>query len=198
MRKQKSNKSNLKVKIISGIWRGRNISFIEKKYLRPTKSQVRETLFNWLQNNIKNSVCLDLFSGSGALGFEAVSRGAKKVIMVDNDLEVINCLKEQKNIFQASNINIIHSDAEEFLADFQEEIDIIFIDPPFSQNSINNIILLLGKLKNIGRKYKVYFELPYSNDFEKNLNIPSYWKLLKSKRSGDVGYLLYQSYDTVI
>ena len=101
--------------------------------------------------------------------------------MVDNDLEVINCLKEQKNIFQASNINIIHSDAEEFLADFQEEIDIIFIDPPFSQNSINNIILLLGKLKNIGRKYKVYFELPYSNDFEKNLNIPSYWKLLKKK-----------------
>ena len=80
MKKQKSNKSDLKVKIIAGLWKGRNISFPDKKDLRPTKGLVRETLFNWLKNDIQNSYCLDLFSGSGALGFEAASRGAKKFI----------------------------------------------------------------------------------------------------------------------
>ena len=198
MRKQKNKTSNLKVKIISGIWGGRNISFLEKIDLRPTKNQVRETLFNWLQNYVKNSVCLDLFAGSGSLGFEAASRGAKKVIMVDNDLEIINCLNEQKNTLQASNIDIIHANADNFLVNFQDRVDIIFLDPPFSNNSINNVILKLSELTKISKKCKIYIELPYSSDFEKNIKIPSYWELIKRKRSGDVGYLLYQPRDTMV
>jgi 16S rRNA (guanine966-N2)-methyltransferase len=129
MKKQNSNKSDLKVKIIAGLWKGRNISFPDKKDLRPTKGLVRETLFNWLKNDIQNSYCLDLFSGSGALGFEAASRGAKKVYMIDSDLDVVHYLNLQKIKLNANNILIFNSDARQFLKDFNEKIDLIFLDP---------------------------------------------------------------------
>jgi len=95
MKKQKNNTSNLSVKIISGTWKGRNIKFLNKKDLRPTKNQIRETLFNWLRNHVEGSICIDLFAGSGSLGFESASRGAKKVYMIDNDINIVNCLKNQ-------------------------------------------------------------------------------------------------------
>ena len=192
MTKQKNNTSNLKVKIISGLWRGRNISFLEKKDLRPTKIQVRETLFNWLQNDIKDSVCVDLFAGSGALGFEAASRGAKKVFMVDNDVDIINCLEEQKKVLNANNVDIIHASADIFLTEFQDKVDIIFLDPPFSQNIIKDISLKLSELRKISKKCKIYVELPYCIDFEKSINVPYDWELLKSNKSGEVAFLLYQ------
>ena len=98
MKKQKNKALNLKVKIISGIWRGRNINFLPKKDLRPTKNIIRETLFNWLGSDLTDLVCLDLFAGSGALGFESASRGAANVYLVDIDNDVAHCLEEQKNI----------------------------------------------------------------------------------------------------
>ena len=98
MKKQKSSKLNLKVKILSGSWKGRNISFLDKSDLRPTKNIIKETLFNWIQEDIKDSICIDMFAGSGSLGFEAASRGAKKVYMIDNNSEITNHLSLQKII----------------------------------------------------------------------------------------------------
>jgi 16S rRNA (guanine966-N2)-methyltransferase len=192
MKKQKSNKSDLKVKIIAGLWKGRNISFPDKKDLRPTKGLVRETLFNWLKNDIQNSYCLDLFSGSGALGFEAASRGAKKVYMIDSDLDVVHYLNLQKNKLNANNILIFNSDARQFLKDFNEKIDLIFLDPPFSKNIINELVNDISKLNSINDRCKIYIEIPSKGNFESSIIKPRNWELLKCKKSGGVAYLLFQ------
>ena len=186
MKKQKSNKSDLKVKIIAGLWKGRNISFPDKKDLRPTKGLVRETLFNWLKNDIQNSYCLDLFSGSGALGFEAASRGAKKVYMIDSDLDVVHYLNLQKIKLNANNILIFNSDARQFLKDFNEKIDLIFLDPPFSKNIINDVVDDISKLNSINDRCKIYIEIPSKENFESSIITPRNWELLKCKKSGGV------------
>jgi 16S rRNA (guanine966-N2)-methyltransferase len=198
MKKQKSNKSDLKVKIIAGLWKGRNISFPDKKDLRPTKGLVRETLFNWLKNDIQNSYCLDLFSGSGALGFEAASRGAKKVYMIDSDLDVAHYLNLQKNKLNANNILIFNSDARQFLKDFNEKIDLIFLDPPFSKNIINELVNDISKLNSINDRCKIYIEIPSKGNFESSIIKPRNWELLKCKKSGGVAYLLFQHYCSMI
>ena len=107
MKKQKSSKLNLKVKILSGSWKGRNISFLDKSDLRPTKNIIKETLFNWIQEDVQGSICIDMFAGSGSLGFEAASRGAKKVYMIDNNSEITNHLSLQKNHIGAKNISVV-------------------------------------------------------------------------------------------
>ena len=192
MKKQKNSTANLKVKIISGCWRGKNINFLEKKDLRPTKSQIRETLFNWIQYDVENSYCLDLFSGSGVLGFEAASRGAKKVFMVDNDLDVVNCLNIQKKKLKGHNIFIFNSDSNEFLKNFNEKVSLIFLDPPFTKNILDETIKSLSVSNNLIDRCKIYIELPHNKNFTVNIKTPENWELLKSKKSGDVAYLLFQ------
>ena len=192
MKKIKKNKSNIKIKIISGSWKGKSISFPNKQDLRPTKNQIRETLFNWLQNEVEHSICLDLFAGSGALGFEAMSRGAKKVYMVDNDIDVINCLKIQVELLNAENILLYNLSAENFIQYLKEKIDIIFLDPPFSKNLINSTLSILHKMDNLRDKCKIYIELPFSKNVEKSICIPDNWELLRIKKTGDVSYLLFQ------
>ena len=192
MKKQKNSTANLKVKIISGCWRGKNINFLEKKDLRPTKSQIRETLFNWIQYDVENSYCLDLFSGSGVLGFEAASRGAKKVFMVDNDLDVVNCLNIQKKKLKGDNIFIFNSDSDEFLKNFNEKVSLIFLDPPFTKNILDETIKSLSVSNSLIDRCKIYIELPYNKNFIVNIKTPENWELLKSKKSGDVAYLLFQ------
>ena len=192
MKKQKNSTANLKVKIISGCWRGKNINFLEKKDLRPTKSQIRETLFNWIQHDVENSYCLDLFSGSGVLGFEAASRGAKKVFMVDNDLDVVNCLNIQKKKLKGDNIFIFNSDSDEFLKNFNEKVSLIFLDPPFTKNILDETIKSLSVSNNLIDRCKIYIELPHNKNFTVNIKTPENWELLKSKKSGDVAYLLFQ------
>ena len=186
MKKQKKNKSNLKIKIISGAWKGRNISFLEKRDLRPTKNQIRETLFNWLQNDVKNSVCIDLFAGSGALGFEAASRGAKQVFMVDNDIDIINSLNSQKIKFEASNVDLIHANAEEYIEGHHDEVDIIFLDPPFSKNIINNIIIAYSFTP---EKFSIKYELgvPHINK-----------RLIVLKKLSNLGWKLGIRFDPVV
>ena len=192
MKKQKNSTANLKVKIISGCWRGKNINFLEKKDLRPTKSQIRETLFNWIQYDVENSCCLDLFSGSGVLGFEAASRGAKKVFMVDNDLDVVNCLNIQKKKLKGHNIFIFNSDSNEFLKNFNEKVSLIFLDPPFTKNILDETIKSLSVSNRLIERCKIYIEFPHNKNFTVNIKTPENWELLKSKKSGDVAYLLFQ------
>ena len=199
MKKQKNNNTyNLQVKIIAGSLKGRSIHFLEKKDLRPTKNQVRETLFNWLQFDIHNSVCIDLFSGSGALGFEAVSRGAKKVYMVDCDPDVVKCLKDNKEELNLKNIALYNTNAEDFIANFKYKADLVFLDPPFSENIINATIHYLSLSKIFNDKCKIYVEVPLQKNLEDAIYKPKNWELLKSNKSGDVAYLLYQHNNSMI
>jgi len=198
MKKQKNNTSNLSVRIISGVWKGRNIKFLNKKDLRPTKNQIRETLFNWLRNHVEGSICIDLFAGSGALGFESASRGARKVYMIDSDINIVNCLKKQKDEFNAKNIIIYKSDANDFIKEIRDEIDIIFIDPPFDKDVLNLTINNLSLSKNLKNKCKIYVEMPFIKNFENNIDVPMNWELLKNSKSGDVAYLLFQHNDSMI
>ena len=134
MKKPNNKFKKSKVKLISGSWKGRSIQFIEKDKLRPTKNIIKETLFNLLQHDIEDSICLDMFAGSGSLGFEAASRGAKSVYMIEKDSDIVRCLNEQKNILEAHNVEIIKADVMTYEINFLNKVDILFLDPPFSEN----------------------------------------------------------------
>ena len=199
MKKQKNSKLNLKVKILSGSWKGRNISFLDKSDLRPTKNIIKETLFNWIQEDIQDSICLDMFAGSGSLGFEAASRGAKKVYMIDNNLEITNHLRSQKDYIGAKNISIINLSAFDFLKkNLKDLANVIFLDPPFSLGIIEKVIKELSSSDNLADKCKIYVEIPYKKNIEFQINTPINWELLKSKKSGEVAYLLFQHNISVV
>jgi len=192
MKKQKNKKKNLRVKIIAGIWKGRIIDFFEDKDVRPTKNIIKETLFNWLKNDIDQSVCLDLYAGSGSLGFEAASRGARKVYMIDKNADVINTIKNCIKSLKATNIYTYKVDAFEFLEKIEEKCNIVFLDPPFSYKSIDNIIKEVDDSNVMQDKCKIYIELPFSKNEEYDITVPTNWNLIKNSKSGDVSYLLYE------
>jgi 16S rRNA (guanine(966)-N(2))-methyltransferase RsmD len=123
------------VRIIGGRWRGRLIRFSDGEGLRPTPDRVRETLFNWLGQRLDGLRCLDLFAGSGALGFEAVSRGAAEVVMVERDARAIANLRDQAQLLGAGDaLRIVQSDALAYLESSAGGFDVIFLDPPFSSD----------------------------------------------------------------
>ena len=120
------------VRIIAGQWRGRKLQVANISGLRPTGDRIRETLFNWLEPEIGGARCLDLFTGSGALALEALSRGAAVVIAVDSHKDAVGSLRELQKLLSAEGLQLIHSDAQSWLAAHREEqFDIVFLDPPF-------------------------------------------------------------------
>lgn len=132
---QKNNKLNQlgKVRIIGGEWRGRKLTVLDKSGLRPTADRVRETLFNWIQWQIVGSECLDLFAGTGILGIEAFSRGARQVTLIEQDAEIMANLAMQLAQFPKHNITLRQADALHFLADAPvHPVDLVFLDPPFA------------------------------------------------------------------
>jgi len=192
MKKQKNKVLNLKVRIISGAWRGRTINFLSRKDLRPTKNIIRETLFNWLGVDLSGLTCLDLFAGSGVLGFESASRGAKNVYLVDIDSDVVNCLEEQKNILDARNIFIEHSSSDNFITKFSQKVDLLFLDPPFSDSIINSTINSSAFSKILNNNCKIYIEIPFEKNYIDVISTPKSWELIKHGKSGDVAFLLYK------
>ncbi|MBU6459306.1 MAG: 16S rRNA (guanine(966)-N(2))-methyltransferase RsmD [Proteobacteria bacterium] len=161
------NKSHInQVRIIGGIWRSRLLKFPDLPGLRPTPQRSRETLFNWLGQTLDGTSCLDLFAGSGALGFEALSRGASSVVMVENAAQARTFLLENARTLGAgSRLRVIFQDATEFLRASQEQFDLIFVDPPFGLGLIPDLLPgLLGQVKAGGHVYVEseldLFELP--------------------------------------
>lgn len=122
------------VRIIGGIYRGKKLQFPDIEGLRPTPDRVRETLFNWLMHDIRDARCLDAFAGSGALGFEAFSRGALEVILLEQSPKAYAHLDKIITSFNTPKLRLIKTDAVQFLQTKQKEFDIIFLDPPFAQN----------------------------------------------------------------
>lgn len=178
-----------KVKIIGGEWRSRHISFIDSPGLRPTPSRVRETLFNWLQYDIQGRRCLDLYAGSGALSFEAASRGAKSVVQVEENPLVCRQLHENSQALKAAQIRIVQSDVFRFLAGNSEPFDVVFIDPPFGKGLALQTCQWLEDKGWLNANAKIYVEVEQQLALE---GLPENWQLLKHKAAGEVGYYLYQ------
>jgi 16S rRNA (guanine966-N2)-methyltransferase len=176
-----------RVRIIGGQWRGRRIEFPDTPELRPTPDRVRETLFNWLQGVIEGSRCLDLFAGSGALGFEAASRGATSVVMVDVNPQVVNHLRRQDVTLGASQVEVLLADALGFLRSEPMPFDIIFLDPPFHKTLLANVTQALEDYRALKAGARIYLEMHALPD---HLVLPASWDALKNQRAGQVNYQL--------
>lgn len=190
MRKTQKQPLHNQVRIIAGVWRGRKLSFPNLKNLRPTPNRVRETLFNWMTKTIEGTNCLDLFAGSGALGFEALSRGAAKVIFVDSEPEIIANLHANKQMLKAENIEIYNINAKQYLSQTKEQFDIVFLDPPFQQQMIPTYCQLLAKNNLLKPNAYVYIE---TNTALLPNDLPQNWQIIKQKRAGQVWYYLATS-----
>ena len=176
------------VRIIAGAWRGRRIHFPDMPALRPTPDRVRETLFNWLQHSVPDARVLDLFAGSGALGLEALSRGARQAVFVEQFPAAARALQEQLVRFGgAAKGRILEMGAARFLRTPGEPFDIAFLDPPFGTNALAEYIPLLDTGGWLKAGSLVYLEN------ERPVGVPALperWELLKSKSAGEVGYHL--------
>jgi 16S rRNA (guanine966-N2)-methyltransferase len=176
------------VRIIAGAWRGRRIHFPDMPALRPTPDRVRETLFNWLQHSITDTRCLDLFAGSGALGLEALSRGAQEVVFVEQFPAAARALQEQLVRFGgAAKGRILEMGAARFLRTPGPPFDIVFLDPPFGTNALAEYVPMLDS----GEWLKVGGLVYLENERTAGVPaLPGNWELLKSKSAGEVGYHL--------
>ena len=180
------------VRVIGGKYRSRLLRVPQRPGLRPTPDRVRETLFNWLGQDLSGLACLDLFAGSGALGFEAASRGAARVVMVEKDRAAVTELERNRDTLNASQVSIVSGDADEYLARDHERagarpsvrFDVVFLDPPFRQNAVPAILEKLPP--RLGADARVYVE----SDVPVEVAAP--WKELKRARAGQVSYQLLQ------
>jgi 16S rRNA (guanine966-N2)-methyltransferase len=176
------------VRIIGGSWRGRRISFADVPGLRPTPDRVRETLFNWLQHEIAGARCLDLFAGSGALGLEALSRGAKELVFVEQAVAASRGLQEQlARLGGERRAQVVEMGAARYLRGTALPFNIVFLDPPFGRDALAEYIPLLDSGHWLIPGSLVYLEN------EKTAGapaLPAHWELLKSKSAGEVGYHL--------
>jgi len=177
------------VRVIAGKWRGRRLTVPDVTDLRPTPDRVRETLFNWLAMKIVNARCLDLFAGSGALGFEALSRGASYVEMVDQSAQVVNLLQDELQTFKADNACVYQATVPRGLRPATQPFDIIFIDPPYDANILFSCCEFLEIQGYLANSAYVYLE---AKQRIKDNDLPSTWQLLKAKQAGQVYYHLAQ------
>ncbi|HSS66122.1 MAG TPA: 16S rRNA (guanine(966)-N(2))-methyltransferase RsmD [Gammaproteobacteria bacterium] len=175
------------VRIISGKWRRRRLKVVDAGELRPTPDRVRETLFSWLGPRLYGSLCLDLFAGTGALGFEAASRGAKHVVMVEQDAIAVSVLREECAALRAEEIEIVQADALEWLDSGGTAFDIVFLDPPFGRFEPVDLCLRIDRAGRLKPSGLVYLETGAGNP---KPALPEGWRLLKSQRAGQVRYHL--------
>ena len=168
------------VRIIGGQWRGRRLRFSAAEGLRPTLDRFRETLFNWLMFDIEGARCLDLFAGSGALGLEALSRGAREVDFVDASAQVCKDIRQHLQTLESDRGRVWHSQAEAWLKAHasQGPYDLIFLDPPFHQDLLQVCCHWLEKIGYLADTCKIYLEAESSFDRSK---LPYGWRVLKEK-----------------
>lgn len=178
------------LRIIGGRWRGRRLSFLATPGLRPTTDRVRETLFNWLMADIPGARCVDLFCGSGALGLEALSRGATHCDFVDSEAAAIRQLTGHLRSLDASQNAGLHcSRAEAFLARASLPWDIVFIDPPFGLDLVQPVCDLLANRSLLAPHACVYVETARQ---EPAPAVPEHWQLHREKSAGGVTSRLYR------
>ena len=171
-----------KVRIIGGEWRSRVIAFPPRADLRPTPDRVRETLFNWLGQDLTGKRCLDLFAGSGALGFEAASRGAKRVVMVERDPVAWRALQANCALLAARAVELKRADALEFLRADDGCYDVVFLDPPFRADYLLQVLPVL--VARLAPAALVHVEAPQAPELSPG------WEIQRSGRAGAVTHQL--------
>jgi 16S rRNA (guanine966-N2)-methyltransferase len=175
-----------RLRIIGGLWRGRPLEFPPLEAVRPSPDRVRETLFNWLQGRIVGARCLDLFAGSGALGLEALSRGASHVTFVDREPRLGRHLTDTLRRLGAEAASVVIQDASAFLRAPPQPFDVVFLDPPFSSDVLQEVCDALARGWLAGEAW-VYVECPAAQPLP---DLPAGWSVHRTKRAGQVGYHL--------
>jgi len=190
MNRQKSSKNtaNGNIRIISGKYRGRKLPVLMADGLRPTTDRVKETVFNWLMPYIQDSICLDCFAGSGGLGFEALSRGASSVTLVELNKAAAQQLNKNKTLLQATQLTIENTNTLHYLKQCSQQFSLVFIDPPFRKGLIEETVNLLND-NLLTENALIYIEMESE---EMMTFLPNNWQLLKEKKAGQVAYRLYQ------
>ncbi|HOY70519.1 MAG TPA: 16S rRNA (guanine(966)-N(2))-methyltransferase RsmD [Methylotenera sp.] len=178
MQKTKTNQ----VRLNAGIWRSRILKFPYAEGLRPTPDRVRQTVFNWLGQDLTGKNCLDLFAGTGAMGFEALSRNAKAVTMVEFFKPTFLALQQNKAALAATSAKILHADAMQFLANNTQKFDVIFCDPPYNKNWLDKLLPLLSA--HLAANGVLYVEAEYV------LQDSAIWQVIKHGKAGNVYYHL--------
>ena len=177
-----------RLRIVAGNWRSRVLEIADVPGLRPTSERVRETLFNWLAPRIQGARCLDLFAGTGALGFEALSRGAVAVTFVEKSRRASRVLQANAEKLGAVGATIAQCDALEFLrAPGSETYDIVFVDPPFAENLLADVCGRLAVAGVLAENAVVYLEQGRDQQVPE---LPGAWGILKNKTAGNVRYCL--------
>ena len=175
------------LRIIGGTWRGRRLRFPPQEDIRPTPDRIRETLFNWLGPRIVGARCLDLFAGSGALGLEALSRGASQVTFVERDAVAARELRARLTEWGAVGAQVEQTEAVRFLKAAARPFDIVFLDPPFAAGLLPQVGQLLEEQHWLGANALVYVE---TNADDGLPVLPAAWQVTKTKQAGAVGYHL--------
>lgn len=169
------------------MWRRRLLRVPDVEGLRPTPDRVRETLFNWLTGAVEGARCLDLYAGSGALGFEAASRGAAAVVLVERDQRAVACLREEADALGATHVDVVQADARHWLEGRASPFDIVFLDPPFGGDPLGPLCGALARAGWLAPGALVYLE---SRDAIGTQDLPEGWRILRRQRAGQVRYHL--------
>lgn len=175
------------LRIIGGQWRSRKLAFPGVPGLRPTPDRVRETLFNWLQHVIEGANCLDLFAGSGLLGFEALSRGAARVVFVEQHHRAAAQLRHNAELLGAGNAEIVEADSLAWLKRPAEPFDVVFLDPPYRMNLLLPSCRLLEANGWLAEGAHIYLECQQTEELKE---LPAGWEVIRRKVAGDVAYHL--------
>lgn len=186
--KPASSKLNT-IRINAGEWRSRLIKFPDADALRPTPERVRQTLFNWLGQDLTGQTCLDLFAGTGVMGFEALSRGATTVTMIEKSQPAYKALISNQQALKAERAIISNQDALQFLSSNTQKFSLVFLDPPYHQQWLGKILPLLAS--HMQPEGLVYVEAEYAID-----KVPDFtagWQVFKQGKAGNVFYHLLKS-----
>lgn len=176
------------MRIVAGNWRSRLLQIADVPGLRPTSERIRETLFNWLAPRIRGARCLDLCAGTGALGLEALSRGASKVVFVEQSPVAAEALEANIASLQASGAELRNVTARQYLLGTETEIfDIVFLDPPFAAALHAELCRLLAERQCLATEARIYIE---SDKNQPEIDLPESWQILKNKTAGNVRYML--------
>ena len=188
--RRNNSKNRGKVRITSGEWKNRNLEVPDIDGLRPTSERVRETLFNWLMPSIHKSVCLDLFAGSGSLGFEALSRGAKHCTFVEKSKLAFSQIKTTRTSLNAVNSVVHNCDAIDFLSSVHNHnFNLVFLDPPFSDDYLISSIESIHEYQLVSRGGYIYIEFNKNNDL---FDLPDNWSVIRKKIYGNVCFILIE------
>ena len=183
-----------RLRIVAGKWRSRLLQIADVPGLRPTSERIRETLFNWLAPTIEGTRCLDLFAGTGALGLEALSRGAAEAVLVDSSRSAVATLQNNVQMLDASGATVIHGDAFEFLRrPGNGRFDIVFLDPPFADENLADLCRLLAGGSLLASAARVYIE---EDRAAPEVELPAGWQVMKTKNAGNVRYSLVSTAGT--